>query len=183
MPASDSQKSCLSCASASAAFVLPLPIFVVMWIVTENWRYGLLAAFIAFFGYLTGATIVVSTIREPSAFMVWVPFTLGAAYTAMPNLPLPFDDAAVATAGAIATFALWMRRQPDVSKAVVIPLLFAALYTLVGEFIPLPVDELIVSGIGVASAIAIGGSSRRNALSPPPEPPPSIPPGDDDELL
>ena len=183
MPASDTQKSCLSCASAGGAFVLPLPIFVVTWIVTENWRYGLLAAFIAFLGYMTAATIFISTIREPSAFMVWVPFTLGAVYTAMPNIPLPFDDAAVATAGAIATFALWMRRQPDVSKAVVIPLLFAALYTLVGGFIPLPVDELIVDGIGVASAIAIAGNSRRNALSPPPDPPSLIPPRDDDELL
>jgi hypothetical protein len=141
-----------------------------------------LAAFIVFFVFIALATVLISAIRQPSAFTVWLPFALGTLYTVMPDIPLPFDDAAVATAGAIATFALWLKRQPDIPKTTVIPLLFAALYTLVGGFIPFPVDELLVSGISVAAAVAMSKRPTTKAIKPSVDSPAMISPPDDDGL-
>ena len=54
-------------------------------------------------------TTLLASIREPSAFTVWMPFALGLTYVVLPDAfpVLPFDDAAAA-GGAIATFALWL---------------------------------------------------------------------------
>ena len=82
--------------------------FVVVWL-THGWRQGLLAAFIVFCVLIAGSVTLLASIREPSAFTVWMPFALGLTYVVLPDAfpVLPFDDAAAA-GGAIATFALWL---------------------------------------------------------------------------
>jgi len=166
------------------AFVLSPIALAVFWIFTKEFRYGVLAAFIVFCAGIVISAGVMSTIREPSVFMTWAPFAGGIIYTVVPDLmPLPFDDAAAVAAGAIATFALWLKRQPDMPKAAVLPLLFGALYTLVGMFIPGPVDELLVNGIAVAASVALAGRPDRQISAPVEVSVISEPPPDDEKLL
>jgi len=84
-----------------------------------------------------------------------LPTIVGLIYGILPNfIPLPFDDAIVAAAGAIISFALAIKNYTDMPKWILAPLLGAALYTVVGSLIPGPVDELIVSIISIG-AVAI----------------------------
>lgn len=85
-------------------------------------------------------------------------------YSLMPDFLLgPIDDAAAVAGGAILSFSLWLRKQPDTPKWIILPWLAASLYTLVGGLIPGPVDELIVYFI--SSGVSIYGA--RSALSAP----------------
>jgi len=77
-----------------------------------------------------------------------LPTIVGLMYGIVPNfIPLAFDDALVAAAGAITSFFLALKHYTDIPKWIIAPLLGAALYTVVGSLIPGPVDELIVGFI------------------------------------
>jgi hypothetical protein len=182
MSEKDAGKGCLSGCLALWAFGFGPVLGLVVGLVTWNWRYGLLAGFLGFCIPLALATIVLSTIKEPGLFLTWAPFVTGVLDTILPDaFPLPFDDAAAMAAGAIATFGLWLKRQQDVPKTAVLPLLIGAVYTLVGGFIPGPVDELFVNALGIGAAVWLGQNVQKRLA-----PPPAVtlaPPVDDDTLL
>jgi hypothetical protein len=84
-----------------------------------------------------------------------LPTIAGLVYGILPDfIPLQFDAALVAAAGAIISFALAIKNYTDMPRWILAPLLGAALYTVVGSLIPGPVDELIVGIISVG-AVAI----------------------------
>ncbi|MDO8847706.1 MAG: hypothetical protein Q7W51_04895 [Coriobacteriia bacterium] len=131
----------------ASMFVLPGASLAIGWI-GWGFRTGVVAALITFVICFLLAGVLLATVKDLSWIAVGLPFALGMTYAALPNfIPTPFDNTAMATAGALMTFGLWVRKQPDTPKWIVFPLLVSALYTLVGGFIAGPVDELIVGAI------------------------------------
>ena len=92
--------------------------------------------------------------------MVATPLIIGILYAAFPDPVLgPFDDVAMNLGGAVVTFMLWLKKQPNLPRWVILPLLATGVYAAAGYFIPGPLDEAIVAlvavtiaGIGAASA-------------------------------
>jgi hypothetical protein len=77
-------------------------------------------------------------------------------------IPLPIDDALVAVGGALVSYSMAAKRYASLSKWAMAPTLAAALYTLAGEFVPGPVDEVVVGTVAaVLSSVIAGVSSRR----------------------
>jgi hypothetical protein len=157
----------LSCTSMIFAIVVPLMLFLIG---SVGWglRAGFVLAGVSFLLFLIFAGYLLATAKNLSWFGVFAPFTFGVLYAIFPDLMplLPFDDAAVATAGAISTFALAMHKNPDTPRWILMPLLASALYTLVGALIPLPVDELLVFLIGGGVAAMKASSSASSGSMP-----------------
>ena len=155
----DRAKTCLSTFFYLSMFVLPVVSLAIGWI-GWDFRTGAIAALVTFAACFLLAGLVLATVKELSWITISLPFSFGFIYTILPDFIVgPFDDAAVMTAGALMTFGLWIRKQPDTPKWIVFPLLVSGLYTLVGGFIPGPVDELLVTAIN--TGIAIYGASRQ----------------------
>ena len=155
----DKTKTCLSTFLYLSMFVLPVVSLAVGWI-GWDFRTGAIAALVTFAVCFLLAGLILATVKELSWIAVSLPFSLGFVYAVLPDFIIgPFDDAAVMTAGALMTFGLWVRKQPDTPKWIVFPLLVSGLYTLVGSFIPGPVDELLVTAI--SSGISIFGALRQ----------------------
>ena len=155
----DKTKKCLSGVCVLSMFILPPVGLAIGWI---GWGFstGAIVALIAFAVCFLLAAILWAIVKEPSWITVALPFLFGCAYTILPDcIPGPIDDALVFTAGALMTFALWIKKDPDTPRWIILPLLAASLYTLVGELIPGPVDELLVTLIG--GGVATGGYLRR----------------------
>jgi len=148
----DGTKTRLSVLLYASMFVLPVVSLAIGWIVWDL-RVGAVAALVTFTTCFLLAGVLLATVEDISWFAVSLPFALGVIYAVSPDFILgSFDDAAVISAGALMTFALWVRKQPDTPKWVVFPLLVSGLYTLVGDAIPGRVDELLVA------IISAGGS-------------------------
>ena len=148
----DGIKTRLSVLLYASMFVLPVVSLASGWTVWDL-RAGIVAALLTFATCFVLAGVLLATVRDISWVAVGLPFALGVIYAASPDFILgSFDDAAVLSAGALMTFGLWVRKQPDTPKWIVFPLLVSGLYTLVGDVIPGRVDELLVS------AISAGGS-------------------------
>ncbi|MCX5669932.1 MAG: hypothetical protein NTU94_01230 [Planctomycetota bacterium] len=155
----DKSKTCLSLVCFLSMLILPPVGLAIGWI---GWGFstGAIVALIALAVCFLLAAILLAIVKELAWMTVALPFLLGFAYTILPDCIVgPFDDTAVFAAGALMTFALWVRKDPSTPKWIVLPLLAASLYTLVGELIPGPVDELLVSLIG--GGLAVGGYLRR----------------------
>jgi len=69
------------------------------------------------------------------------------------------DDGAMVTIGAILSFVLAQRRNPNTPKWIFIPLVAAAVYTFLGGVIPGGLDELLVQGLAFLTYIY--GSTRQ----------------------
>lgn len=154
---SDRTKTCLSVFAFISMFVLPVVGFVIGWI---GWgiRTGILTASALFAVFFLLGGIFLAIVGDLSWVSVSLPLVGATIYSILPNfLPSQIDDAVVMTAGAMLTFVLWLRKQPETPKWIVFPLLMASLYTLVGGLIPGPVDELIVTAI-------LGGTSVYGAI-------------------
>jgi len=155
----DTTKKSLSCVFYLFASVMPIISFAIGWI---GWdiRVGAIVALTTFAIFFILGGIFTSLIKDLSWLSVSLPFVLGILYTILPNLiPLPFDDAIVASAGAIMSFALALKKDDNVPKWIIFPLLLSGLYTLVGEFIPGPVDELFV--FAIASGISVVSTHKK----------------------
>lgn len=154
----DRKKGCLSGVFFMFAFTLPLVGLIAGWI---GWglKIGVVAAFGTFALFFILGGIMAIFIRKPSWFIASLPLIIGMWYSAFNVIPLPFDDVLVACAGAILSFALYLKRY-NAPKWIVIPLLASGLYTLVGEFIPTPIDEFLVAIIGIGTATAASGKPK-----------------------
>ena len=127
-----------------------------------DWRISVLAAAIAFALCFALGIVFALWVRRPAWIEILLPFVSGIVYSVTNVIPLPFDDILVAGAGAITSYVLAMRRYTAAPKWIVAPPLVAAGYTLVGEFVPGPVDELAVSALAaIVSSVVAGVSTRR----------------------
>ena len=141
-------------------FVLTPVSLAIGWIAWD-FRTGAVSALIVFTICFLLASLLLATVEDLSWIAVGMPLSLGVIYTALPEFMMgPLDDAAVMCAGAIFTFVLWLKKQPDTPKWIILPLLFSGLYTLVGGLVPGPVDELLASVIGVGASIAVALKKR-----------------------
>ena len=134
-------------------FVLPPVGLIVGWL---GWdlRTGVVTAALVFALMFLTSGIILATAKDPSWFVVMLPFLFGLIYALLPDvIPGPIDDAAAVAAGAILSFTLWLRKQPETPKWIIFPWLAASLYTLVGNLIPAPVDELIVYAISIGASV------------------------------
>ena len=148
----DQTKTCLSVLAYFSMIILPAVGFLIGWI---GWdiRTGIVTASIIFvvFFFIGGGFL--AFVKNLSWFTVSLPLIMATIYTILPNfLPSQIDDTIVMTAGAMLTFTLWLRKQPETPKWIIFPLLMASMYTLVGGFIPSPVDELFVTAIAFGTS-------------------------------
>lgn len=155
----DTTRTRLSIFLYASMFVLPGAALAVGW-VAWDFRTGIVAAMFTFAVCFVLAGLLLATVKDLSWIAVFLPFSLGVVWAALPDLLGPLDDAVMISAGALITFALWLRKQPDTPKWVVVPLLFAGVYTLVGSAIPGPVDELLVNVISGGTAV-FGGTRKQ----------------------
>jgi hypothetical protein len=156
----DRTKTCLSILFFASMFILPLVGVGIGWI---GWdlQTGAIIGLITFAALFLLAGILLTTVQELSWLTVSLPMAVGFIYSLLPDFfPGPIDDTVAFTAGALLTFALWLKKQPDAPKWVIFPLIISSLYTLVGGFIPGPIDELLVTGISAGTA-AYGNFSRQ----------------------
>jgi hypothetical protein len=148
-------------------FVLPVVGFLIGW---TGWdiRTGIIIASALFAVFFLLGGFFLAIVGDLSWFSVSLPLIGAIIYSILPNfLPSPIDDAVVMAAGAMLTFVLWLRKQPETPKWVIFPLLMASLYTLVGGLIPGPVDELFVTAISWGTSIfgAIKSSQQLKQIS------------------
>ena len=113
-----------------------------------------------FVALFAGGVLVLATVKEFTWMTASLPFLFSSFYTIMPDVPGSVDDAAVTSAGALITYFFALRRTESTPKWVIIPLLLAGAYTLLGgSFLPGPIDEVVVDVI----ALLVAGYGARNA--------------------
>jgi len=160
----DSEKTRLAIATGAMGILFPVVGLILGWSI-KGFKTGLLIAGVLFGVFFLFSLLFLAQVRNPSKFVVALPFLMGALYNILPDaLPLGLDDAAAGVLGGLLTFLLWLRRQPNTPRWIVIPLVLAGLYALVGGFIPGPLDELLVFGAAGLTAW-LGG--RTPGLPPP----------------
>ncbi len=107
-----------------------------------------------------GGVLLLTTVKNFTWMTASLPFLFSSFYTILPDVPGPVDDAAVTSAGALITYFFALRRNETTPKWIIIPLLLAGAYTLLGgSFLPGPVDEVIVDIV----ALLIAGYGARVA--------------------
>jgi hypothetical protein len=149
----DRTKNCLSVFFFTSMFVLP-PIGLGIGWISWNFKTGAVVALITFAALFLLGGIFLATVKNPTWLSVGWPFTCGLIYSILPDFIIgPIDDAAAVAAGAILSFSLWLRKQPDTPKWIILPWLAASLYTLVGGLVPGPIDELIVYFISSGATV------------------------------
>lgn len=134
------------------------------WSPYYNLWVGVAAAIAAFAVCFTLGLLLALRVQRPIWPEILLPFATGIGYSVLNIIPLPIDDAVVSIGGALASYSMATRRYDQVSKWAMAPTLAAALYTVAGEFVVGPVDELVVGAVAaVASSVIAGVSSRRAA--------------------
>jgi len=107
-----------------------------------------------------GGVLLLSTVKDFTWMTASLPFLFSSFYTILPDVPGSIDDAAVTSAGALITYFFALRKNESTPKWIIIPLLLAGAYTLLGgSFLPGPVDEVIVDVV----ALLIAGYGARAA--------------------
>jgi|GEM_PF-1013337 len=148
----DSLKFRVGCLSTLLGFFIPLFLLFPLWF-DSGWKTALTVCVITFGVLQTIAIISFALIRNLSWIGVATPFLLGVLYSLMPDLLIiPVDHTVVLAAGALFSYYLALRKIPGVPWWVLASMLGAAVYTLIGEIIPTPVDELLVGLISFAVA-------------------------------
>jgi hypothetical protein len=135
-----------------AAIVLPLVGLGVGWV---NWdvETGLILMGVIFLVLFVLGGISLYRMENLNWLTVSLPYLFGLGYTLSPDLiPLGGDDAAVTAVGSVIAYLLALRKDPRTPKWIIIPLLLAAGYTLIGGPIPGGIDELIANLLAVSVA-------------------------------
>jgi hypothetical protein len=82
-----------------------------------------------------------------------MPYIFGAVFSLLPDtIPFSIDDAVTTSTGALFTYILALRKQSKTPKWIIIPLLAAGIYAVIGGFFPGPVDEFLVDVFGLLIA-------------------------------
>jgi predicted neutral ceramidase superfamily lipid hydrolase len=117
---------------ATTGFILMAAIFVIMIIL---------------------GSLILLRVKDLSWLSVYMPYIFGTVYGFLPDsIPFSIDDAAATTAGAIFSFTLALRKQSGTPKWIIVPLLAAGMYALLGGLIPGPVDEFLVDALALILA-------------------------------
>jgi hypothetical protein len=112
---------------------------------------GLVAVFLVF---LAIAMYILYHMDDHNWVTVFTPYLTSVLYTILPDfIPFSLDDGAATTAGAIFTFLLALRKNPNTPRWVFFPLATAGIYAFFGGALPGPFDEIIVDGIAFLLAI------------------------------
>jgi hypothetical protein len=144
------QKNYLWLFAYAAMLFIPVIAFLIGWIGWDE-KKGMIAALVTFTLFFILGGVFLILMKDISPVAASIPFFFGLVYTLLPNfLPGPFDNTAVAVAGALLSLVLWLRRQPDLPRWIIVPVLLSSLYVLVGGLITGVVDELIVFCIAAA---------------------------------
>jgi hypothetical protein len=115
---------------------------------------------------LISSGLLLYSIKDLTWFSVFSPYLFGAVYGFLPDsIAFSIDDAASTTAGALLSYALIVRKQPDTPKWIVIPLLTAGIYALLGGYIPGPIDEFLIDVFALLLAW-LGSRSGTNGKIP-----------------
>ena len=102
----------------------------------------------AFMLLSTAGVYLLFRLKDLSWTTVYFPYIIGAVYGFMPDaIPLSVDDAAATSAGAIFSFVLAIKNDSTTPRWIIIPLLVAGIYTLLGGFIPGYLDEFGVEPV------------------------------------
>lgn len=158
----------------AAALILPL-LGLGAGLVTWNWEtasldwnrgynlwVGLGVALATFAFCFTLGIVLALRVRKPVWPEILLPFVSSMGYSVLNIIPLPIDDAVVSIVGALASYGMAAKRYEGLSKWTLAPPVTAALYTVVGEFVPGPLDELAVGAVAaLASSIIAGVTSGR----------------------
>jgi hypothetical protein len=132
------------------------------WSEHYNLWVGIAAAIAAFAFCFAFGLVLALRVDRPIWPEILLPFATSIGYSVLNIIPLPIDDAVVSIGGALASYGMAAKRYERISRWAMAPTLAAALYTIAGEFVPGPVDELVVGAVAaVASSIIAGVSSRR----------------------
>lgn len=160
---SDRLKIFLALVFFIAAIVLPLMGLGIGWV---NWdiETGLVLMGVIFLAFFILGGVTLYQLEDLSWLTVSLPYLFGLGYTLSPDLiPLGGDDAAVTAVGSVMAYLLALRKDPRTPKWIIIPLLLAAGYTLIGGPIPGEIDELIVNVLAVSIAgYGINLNSRKD---------------------
>lgn len=135
-----------------AALVLPLIGLGVGW---YNWdiEIGIYIMAGTFFVLFILGGVVLFRVRDLNWLTVSLPYLFGIGYTLSPDLiPLGGDDAAVTAVGSVMAYFLALRKDSRTPKWIIIPLLLAAAYTLIGGPIFGGIDEIVVNLLAVSLA-------------------------------
>jgi hypothetical protein len=141
---SDKNKIWIAIACFTAMLIMPVAAFMVGWI---GWdiKTGSLAALIVFLTFFICGCATLLFIKKIPALVASMPFMVGFIYAVLPvPIPGPLDNTGVALVGALLSYTLWLRRTPATPRWIVLPLLFAASYNMIGWLIPGPFDELFI---------------------------------------
>ncbi|MCA9897324.1 MAG: zinc ribbon domain-containing protein [Anaerolineales bacterium] len=145
--ATNGRRGCLAFACYGLAFVLPLFTSIGSGISTESVQTGIVVGIGTFLAFFIIGTLLLATAPVPSWLMVFSPFLVGLGYAVLPITPfMPVDDVLVVAAGGLVSYAIALRTYTDLPKDIIVPILGAAVYAIVGEYIPTPVDDLLVNG-------------------------------------
>jgi len=150
-----------------AAIVLPLIGLGIGWV---NWdvETGLVLMGVTFMAFFILGGVTLYRLEDLNWLTVSLPYLFGLGYTLSPDLiPLGGDDAAVTAVGSVMAYLLALRKDPRTPKWIIVPLLLAAGYTLIGGPIPGGVDELIVNVLAVSIAgYGINRNSKKEEDNP-----------------
>ncbi len=114
------------------------------WIKVEPWV-GITIAIVTLLVFFAIGVALLTGVKDLSWLSVSLPFLFSMAYTILPDMiPFHLDDAAVMTAGAIFSAFLTIQKNPASPRWVILPLIGAAAYTLLGYTLPGPIDEMLV---------------------------------------
>ena len=106
MTAQDQRKGRLSCMFFVLSFIFPVISLTIGW-VGSGWKAGIISGLVTFSLFFLLGSIFAMWVQTPTWFTIMLPTIAGLAYGLLPDfVPLQFDAALVAAAGAIISFAL-----------------------------------------------------------------------------
>ena len=158
---SDRSKTILAVLFFIGALILPFAGLIIGW-----WKWnpqtGIFIMAGMFLAMFVIGGMLLTRVKDISWLTVSLPYVFGALYGFLPDfIPFSVDDAAATTAGAIFSFVLALRKNPDTPKWVFLPLVAAGIYAFWGGYIPGPVDESLVDVLAIIIA-GIGASQGRD---------------------
>ena len=141
---SDRSKSILAVLFFVGALIFPIIGLIVGWL-----KWDALVGFIImtaiFLVMCVVGGLLLFSVKDLTWVSVYIPYIFSALYGFLPDaILLSIDDAAAKTAGAVFSFVLALRKNPQTPKWIFIPLLVAGIYALAGGTIPGGFDEAIV---------------------------------------